>query len=256
MQCIGRLCLLINNCRRFGLFNVTPIHLVFIWPLFYCDLSYQNAVEHRESNCVMIVLCCGTLASFLRSADRYSIHDAISSDKRNPRLNANGLIYGSPEEAADFVPVLDPVKNTATMIKHPYLDPKRPSTKENTMGPSVYRGDDPIWDSHTSIHNPIMDEKGQVWFSAKLRPDENPAFCKQGSDHPSAKVAPLATSGRQLSMYDPKTQKWSLIIPASAPTSSISATTPITRCGSARAARKAGLSAGSTPSSTSRPATR
>src|SRR5882762_7324923 len=145
------------------------------------------------------------------STPKIYLHDAISSDKRNPRLNANGLIYGSPEEAADFVPVLDPVKNTATMIKHPYLDPKTPSTKENTMGPSVYWGDDPIWDSHTSIHNPMMDEKGRVWFTAKLRPDENPAYCKQGSDHPSAKVVPLAQSPRQLSMYDPKTEKWSLI---------------------------------------------
>jgi hypothetical protein len=50
-----------------------------------------------------------------------------------------------------------------------------------------------------------------VWFTAKIRPEENPAFCKQGSDHPSAKVAPQAASGRQLSMYDPKTGKWSLI---------------------------------------------
>jgi hypothetical protein len=145
------------------------------------------------------------------STPKIYLHDAIASDKRNPRLNANGLIYGSPEEAADVVPVLDPVKNTTTMIKHPYLDPKTPSTRENTMGPSVYWGDDPIWDSHTSIHNPIMDEKGRVWFTAKLRPDENPAFCKEGSDNPSAKVVPLQTSGRQLSMYEPKTEKWSLI---------------------------------------------
>ncbi len=145
------------------------------------------------------------------STSKIYLHDAVSSDKRNPRLNANGLIYGSPEEASDFVPVLDPVKYTATMIKHPYLDPATPSQKEATMGPSVYWGDEPIWDGHTSIHNPMMDEKGRVWFTAKLRPDENPAYCKQGSDHPSAKVAPLATSPRQLSMYDPKTQKWSMI---------------------------------------------
>jgi hypothetical protein len=145
------------------------------------------------------------------STPKIYLHDAVASDKRNPRLNANGLIYGSPEEAADVVPVLDPLNNTTTMINHPYLDPTTPSTRENTMGPSVYWGDDPIWDSHTSIHNPIMDENGRVWFTAKLRPDENPGFCKQGSDHPSAKVAPLQTSGRQLSMYDPKTAKWSLI---------------------------------------------
>ncbi len=52
------------------------------------------------------------------------LHDAISTDKRNPTVNANGLIYGSPEESTDMVPVLDPVKNTATQIKHPYRDPE------------------------------------------------------------------------------------------------------------------------------------
>jgi hypothetical protein len=145
------------------------------------------------------------------STPKIYLHDAVVSDKRNPRLNADGLVYGSPEEAADFVPVLDPVKATTRLIKHPYLDPATPSQKEATMGPSPYWGDEPIWDGHTSIHNPMMDEKGRVWFTAKLRPDENPAYCKQGSDHPSAKVAPLATSPRQLSMYDPKTEKWSLI---------------------------------------------
>jgi hypothetical protein len=145
------------------------------------------------------------------STPKIYLHDAVTSDKRNPKLNANGLIYGSPEEASDLVPVLDPVHYTTTMIKEPYLDPATPSQKEATMGPSVYWGDEPIWDGHTSIHNPMMDEKGRVWFTAKLRPDENPAYCKQGSDHPSAKVVPLATSPRQLSMYDPKTQKWSMI---------------------------------------------
>jgi hypothetical protein len=71
---------------------------------------------------------------------------------------------------------------------------------------------DPIWDGHTSIHNPMMDREGRVWFTARIRPIEaQPAFCKAGSDHPSAKVAPLGASFRQLSMYDPKTDKWTLI---------------------------------------------
>ena len=34
-----------------------------------------------------------------------------------------------------------------------------------------------------------------------------PTFCKDGSTHPSAKLFPLAASGRQLAMYDPKTKK-------------------------------------------------
>ena len=69
-------------------------------------------------------------------------------------MNANGLIYGSPEESSDYVPVLDPVKNTAKLIKHPYRDPKTPSSKDDPMGPSVFWGEEPIWDGHTSIHNP------------------------------------------------------------------------------------------------------
>jgi hypothetical protein len=145
------------------------------------------------------------------STPKAYLHDAISSDKRDPRVNANGLIYGSPEESTDMVPILDPITATATQVKHPYRDPKTPSSTDLPRGPSPYWGDEPIWDGHASIHNPIFDEKGRVWFTARIRPPENPDFCKQGSDHPSAKVAPLDVSGRQLSMYDPKTGKWSLI---------------------------------------------
>src|SRR5712692_6096516 len=35
------------------------------------------------------------------------LHDEVSTDKRNPRLNPNGLIYGTPEESTDLFPVLD-----------------------------------------------------------------------------------------------------------------------------------------------------
>lgn len=138
-------------------------------------------------------------------------HDAISTDKRNPTVNANGLIYGSPEESTDLIPTLDPVKNVAATIKEPYLDPKTPSSEDAPRGTSAYWGDEAIWDGHTSIHNVIMDEEGKVWFSARLRPPENPDYCKQGSSLVSAKVDPQATSLRQLSHYDPATGKWDLI---------------------------------------------
>ena len=46
-------------------------------------------------------------------------HDLISTDKRNPRVNANGLVYGAPEESTDRIPVLDPVANTASFITAP-----------------------------------------------------------------------------------------------------------------------------------------
>jgi hypothetical protein len=145
------------------------------------------------------------------STSKAYLHDAISTDKRNPRLNANGLIYGSPEESTDMVPVLNPITNTASQLKHPFRDPETPSSKDLPRGRSPYWGDEPIWDGHTSIHNPLLDEKGRVWFTARIRSAPNPDYCKGNSDHPSAKVVPLSTSVRQLSMYDPKTGKWSLI---------------------------------------------
>ena len=138
-------------------------------------------------------------------------HDAISTDKRNPTVNANGLIYGSPEESTDLVPTLDPVKNVAATIKLPYLDPKTPSSADAPRGPSAYWGDEAIWDGHTSIHNLIMDKDAKVWFTARLRPPANPDYCKPGSDLASAKVAPQATSLRQLARFDPVSGKWDLI---------------------------------------------
>ena len=40
------------------------------------------------------------------------LHDEIATDKRNPAVNAKGLVYGSPEESRDYLPVLDPVRNS------------------------------------------------------------------------------------------------------------------------------------------------
>src|SRR5262245_48648953 len=57
----------------------------------------------------------------------------------------------------------------------------------------------------------MMDERGRVWFTARVRPPANPDFCKKGSDHPSAQVFPLEQANRHLSMYDPATGKFTLI---------------------------------------------
>jgi hypothetical protein len=145
------------------------------------------------------------------STPQHYMHDLISTDKRNPTVNANGKVWGAPEESTDNVPWLDPVTNTAGAVKHPYRDPKTPSSTDLPLGPSAYWGDKAIWDGHTSIHNPIMDEKGRVWFTARIRQHANPDYCKAGSDLSSAKAAPLNESPRHLSMYDPKTEKWTLI---------------------------------------------
>ena len=139
------------------------------------------------------------------------LHDEASTDKRNPQVNANGLIYGATEESRDLFPVLDPVSHKATQVKMPVRDPNTPSSKQNPMTPSPYWGDEPIWDSQTSMHNPMFDEKGRVWFTSRVGAPANPDFCKRGSDHPSARLFPVDQSNRHLSMYDPKTGKITLI---------------------------------------------
>jgi hypothetical protein len=138
------------------------------------------------------------------------LHDEIATDKRNPTVNANGLLYGAPELSTDNVPVLDPVRNTVTSIRMPVRDPKT-EVPPPPLKPSPYWGDEAIWDSQANMHNPMFDEKGRVWFTSVIRPPENPAFCREGSSHPSAKLFPVNRSGRQLAMYDPKTKQFTLI---------------------------------------------
>jgi hypothetical protein len=136
------------------------------------------------------------------------LHDEIASDKRNPTVNANGPIYGALEESADYVPVVDPVRNTATQVKLAVRDPKTPSQADTKpMKASAYWGDEAIWTSQTTAHSFSMDNEARVWIAARVRPGPTAAFCREGSTHPSAKLIPLPQSGRQIQMYDPKTKQ-------------------------------------------------
>ena len=85
----------------------------------------------------------------------------------------------------------------------------RPSLKP--ISPSAYWGEEKIWSQRANNHNGMFDKKGRVWLAAAVRGIENPAFCKKGSDHPSAKAFPLERSGRQVTMLDPKTHEYSFI---------------------------------------------
>lgn len=138
------------------------------------------------------------------------LHDEISTDKRNPRVNAYGLIYGSPEESRDYLPVLDPVHNTTSQLKVPYRDADTPG-QPTPFRPSPVWGDEAIWDSHTTVHNPMFDERGRLWFTARIRGSNDPAFCKEGSNLISAKLTPLERSGREAEVYDPATKQISMI---------------------------------------------
>jgi hypothetical protein len=139
------------------------------------------------------------------------LHDEISTDRWDPKVNANGKLYGSPEDSTDYIPILDPATNSETELKLPVRDPNTPNVNTRPHGFSPYWGPNPIWSSQTITHNPMMDDKGRVWFTSQIRPPANPDFCKAGSTQPSAKAFPIAESNRNIAMYDPATQKFTLI---------------------------------------------
>jgi len=140
------------------------------------------------------------------------LHDEISTDKRNPTVNANGPIYGALEESGDYLPVVDPKTNTSSQVKLIVRDPNTPSSADQPPeGPSPYWGDETIWNSKTTVHSFAMDKQGRIWAAARVRKPETPAWCQAGSDHPSAKAFPIKQSTRGLEMYDPKTKKLTTI---------------------------------------------
>ena len=136
------------------------------------------------------------------------MHDLISTDKRDPTVNANGPVYGAAENSTDYMPVLDPRTHTASSVLLQVRDPLTPTTASTPpMMPSPYWGEEVIWDSQSNAHSFAMDGQARVWIAARVRPAETPAFCQEGSSHPSAKVFPIERSNRQIQLWDPKTQK-------------------------------------------------
>jgi hypothetical protein len=140
------------------------------------------------------------------------LHDLVSTDRRNPTVNANGRLYGALEASADYLPVLDPSTNTATRVPLTVRDPNTPlAAPDRVTAPSAYWGDEPIWTSRANVHNPMFDARGRVWITSRVRGPDNPPECREGSSHPSAALFPLARSGRHLAVYDPTTEKLTLI---------------------------------------------
>jgi len=136
------------------------------------------------------------------------LHDEITSDKRNPRVNANGPIFGALESSADYMPVVDPVNNKSSQVKLEVRDPNTPTTgAQKPVAASQFWGDEVIWNSQANAHSLAMDEQARVWVASRVRAAQTSAFCREGSTHPSAQAFPIDQSGRQMAMYDPKSKK-------------------------------------------------
>jgi hypothetical protein len=123
-----------------------------------------------------------------------------------------GKIYSATEDSTDMLPVLDPKNHTVSYLKSTPRDANTPNGAFTMTGnfrrqPSIYWGDEMIWNSQTSVHNPMLDQDGRVWLTSRIRRPETPVFCRKGSEHTSAKLFPVDQAGRQVAVYDPKTEK-------------------------------------------------
>ena len=140
------------------------------------------------------------------------MHDLSSTDRRDPTVNAYGRIYGAPELSTDDFPVLDPQANTDTSFRAQVRDSDTPTTGSTPVfQPSPYWGDQILWDSQANAHNPMLDDRGRVWYTARVRGSANPDFCRAGSSHPSARLFPLERAGRHLAVYEPESGDYSFV---------------------------------------------
>ena len=131
------------------------------------------------------------------------VHDEIATDKRNPTLYPNGPVYGV---GGAGLTITDPVTHRSVRMDMTTRDPmpERGDSYSGTTAliPSPYWGTEQPTTRGYSAHNPMMDAKGRLWITQLIRPPENPDWCRDGSDHPSAQNFPISRSQRQLSYYD------------------------------------------------------
>jgi hypothetical protein len=142
---------------------------------------------------------------------REYFHDAVASDKRNPGVNANGPVFGVHEFSSDHMSILDPLRHEATQVTIPVADAQTPRAPARIGGPSPYWGEETYWTSRVIAHSNVLDHEGRAWNTSRTRPPANPAFCRQGSDHPSARLFPLETSNRQYTVYDQRTKRFTIV---------------------------------------------
>ena len=141
------------------------------------------------------------------------VHDEIATDKRNPRVNANGPLYGV-DIGNDFLLVTDTAAHRSKMIKIPLRDdPSTVPSMFTTEGFKPWRdfGAEAVWNDPANPHNPMIDARGRVWLTTRIRHPDNPDWCREGSDNRYARYFPLDRAGRHTGYYDPEADDFELI---------------------------------------------
>jgi hypothetical protein len=145
--------------------------------------------------------------------DQSFMHDEVSTDKNDPTVNGYGPVY-AVSAGHGRITVLDPVDNSTHEITIPTReDPRKVASRFPPPAmPSNFWGMEHLWglENPADPHNPMMDRKGRLWATSKIR-NEEPAWCREGSSNKYAKYYPLSFSNRQASVYDPTTGEFKLI---------------------------------------------
>lgn len=194
-----------------GVFGGAPFKFYADWTERIAKGELPNAQPTRPEGLERNVV----VTSWEWHTEKQYLHDLIASDRRYPTVNAYGPLFGAPEYSTDLMPILDPKTHRVTFYKLPVRDPNTPealgpghAASAEVLAPSAYWGDEKLWDTRANNHNSMFDSRGRLWLAASLRGLDNPAFCKRGSDHPSARAFPLARASRQVTMLDPKTMRY------------------------------------------------
>jgi hypothetical protein len=160
-----------------------------------------------ERNLVLTLWDWGTDHSFM--------HDEISTAKNNPRVNAGGRVYAVSAGHGELV-VLDPKESSTFELEIPTRAPRLevPSRFPKPNRPSLWWGEEHLWGNPpydpADPHNPMMDSKGRVWMTSKIRPNQNASWCTDAANK-FAEWFPIQQSFRQVSFYDPRTKEFTLI---------------------------------------------
>ena len=133
--------------------------------------------------------------------------DNAVSDVRDARINANGPVFGV-SQMNDALNVLDPLEHKATIVKVPTKAPPLVSGFNAAPNPSPFWGAD-MWKRLGDPRSVGIDAKGRVWLTVRIRDSkQQPSWCSGPSANKFGKYFPIATSGKQVAVYDPKTQKF------------------------------------------------
>jgi len=160
-----------------------------------------------ERNVVLTLWDWGTDHSFM--------HDEITTDRNNPTVNGGGPVYAVSAGHGTLV-MLDPKTHTTEELEIPTREPREkvPSRFPRPNRPSFFFGDTHLWANPpynpADPHNPMLDSKGRVWLTSKIRGNQNPAWCTDPANKYAAWY-PIKNSGRQASFYDPRTKQFTLV---------------------------------------------